>query len=89
MRTSKIFTLLLALVCGAFAFAGPINVNTATPEQLAAELNGVGLSKARAIVAFREQHGPFGSIAELAQVRGIGVKLLERNRENILLRDPG
>jgi competence protein ComEA len=67
------------------AFAGPVNVNTADAETLAAELSGVGLKKAQAIVAYREAHGRFDDLADLAQVKGIGVKLLERNRENVRL----
>jgi competence protein ComEA len=54
---------------------GPINVNSATPQQLDV-LPGVGPATAAAIVAHREQHGPFQSIDQLGEVRGIGpVKL--------------
>lgn len=79
----------LFLALSASAAAGPVNVNTASAEELAAELTGVGLAKARAIVAYRDTHGPFDNIAQLAQVKGIGARLLEINRKNILLRDPG
>lgn len=68
------------------AFAGPVNVNTADAETLAKELNGVGLKKAQAIVAYRETHGPFDDLADLAAVKGIGIKLLERNRKNVRLK---
>ena len=55
--------------------AGPVNVNSATPQQLDV-LPGVGPATAAAIVAHREQHGPFQSIDQLGEVRGIGpVKL--------------
>jgi competence protein ComEA len=55
--------------------AGPVNVNSATPQQLDV-LPGVGPATAEAIVAHREQHGPFQSIDQLGEVRGIGpVKL--------------
>ena len=67
--------------------AGPVNVNTADAETLARELKGVGLDKAGAIVAYREKHGPFSSIAELAQVKGIGVRTLELNQQDIRLDD--
>lgn len=70
------------------ALAGPVNVNTADAETLAAELSGVGLKKAQAIVAYRKAHGRFDDLADLAQVKGIGVKLLERNRENVRLEAP-
>jgi competence protein ComEA len=55
--------------------AGPVNVNSATPQQLDV-LPGVGPATAAAIVAHREQHGPFQSVEQLGEVRGIGsVKL--------------
>ena len=54
---------------------GPVNVNSATPEQLDV-LPGVGPATAAAIVAHRDRHGPFQSVDQLGEVRGIGpVKL--------------
>ncbi len=67
--------------------AGPVNVNEADAQTLARELKGIGLDKAGAIVAYREKHGPFSSIAELAQVKGIGVRTLELNQHDIRLDD--
>jgi len=54
----------------------PIDVNAATEQQLDT-LPGVGPSTARAIVAYRLQHGPFGRIEDLLNVRGIGPAKLE------------
>jgi competence protein ComEA len=55
--------------------SGPVNVNSATADQLDV-LPGVGPTTAEAIVAHREQHGPFQTVEQLADVRGIGpVKL--------------
>ena len=51
--------------------SAPINLNTATPEQLD-QLDGVGPATAQKIIAYREQHGGFRSVAELDQVPGIG-----------------
>lgn len=80
-------TLLLALP--AFA-ATPVNVNKADAATLAKSLDGVGHAKAEAIVAWREEHGPFKSVDELSQVKGIGAATMERNRDAILLGDaPG
>jgi competence protein ComEA len=53
----------------------PLNLNTATPEQLD-QLDGVGPATAQKIVAYRQSHGGFRSIAELDQVPGIGPKRL-------------
>ncbi|MEM6640143.1 MAG: ComEA family DNA-binding protein [Pseudomonadota bacterium] len=70
------------------AHAGPVNVNTADAETLASELTGIGLSKARAIVAYRTANGPFTDIAELANVKGVGARLLEKNLDDVRLSDP-
>jgi competence protein ComEA len=50
---------------------GPVNLNTATPEQLD-DLPGIGPATANAIVADREANGPFASVEDLLRVRGIG-----------------
>jgi len=48
-------------------------------------LQGVGLAKAHRIVEYREAHGPFEHIDELAAVRGIGSSTVEKNRSVIRL----
>jgi len=63
------------------ALAGPVNVNSADAATLARELHGIGPAKAQAIVAHRDKHGPFRTLDDLARVRGIGRKTLDRNRE--------
>lgn len=65
-----------------------VNINTADAATLALALDGVGLTRAEDIIAYREQHGDFESVEALGQVRGIGPATLERNRERILLSDP-
>ena len=57
-----------------------VNLNTATPEQLDT-LAGVGPATAAKILAFREQHGGFGSVDELGDVPGIGEVRLEALRD--------
>lgn len=76
----------LMLPLGAVAepdHVAPINVNTATAESLADAMDGVGPTRARAIVAFRDTHGPFASPDELVKVNGIGDTTLEKNRRRI------
>lgn len=60
-----------------------VNLNTADAETLARELNGIGPAKARAIVEYRDAKGPFTSVDELLEVKGIGATTLEKNRERL------
>jgi competence protein ComEA len=72
-----------------FVQAGePVNINTANAETLAASLDGVGLSKARAIVAYRDSQGPFRHADELVNVKGIGLSTVDRNRDVIRIEAP-
>lgn len=50
---------------------GPVNLNTATEEQLDT-LPGVGPSTAQAIIDYRSEHGRFTRVEDLLEVRGIG-----------------
>lgn len=77
-----------ALVLPTLASAGQVNINTASAEELASALNGVGLPRAQAIVKHREANGPFSSIDQLADVKGIGAKLVERNRDAMMVNTP-
>lgn len=74
---------LAAVVLPLFAFAGPVDINTASAETISEELKGVGLSKAKAIVEYRKKHGPFRNADELALVKGIGERTVEMNRAEI------
>ncbi len=76
--------LVSALLLGpAIALAGPVNVNTADARTLAAELEGIGPSKAQAIVDYRAKNGPFKTVDDLGKVKGLSKKLLERNKANL------
>jgi competence protein ComEA len=63
-----------------------VDLNSADAETLATVMKGVGISKARAIVSYRTQYGPFASLDELTEVKGIGASILERNRDRLVLR---
>jgi competence protein ComEA len=67
---------------GTGSAGGKININTATAAELD-ELNGIGPSKAEAIVRYREENGPFTAVEDLLEVPGIGEKTLEQFREQI------
>ncbi len=82
-KFTKLLLALSLLFSSHLALAEVVNINTADVQSLAANIVGVGKKKAQAIVAFREQHGPFKSVDEMTQVKGIGLKLVDRNRENL------
>jgi competence protein ComEA len=65
--------------------AAAVNINAADAATLAAQLSGVGPSRAEDIVRYRETYGKFASVEELAEVKGIGQSTLEKNRHLITL----
>ena len=87
MTISKYVLALVLLLLPLFAFAGPVNINTADAETISAELKGVGLSKATAIVEYRKKHGPFKSADDLSLVKGIGERTVDINRTDIKVSD--
>ena len=78
-------TLLLTLMLAfsAVSIAQEVNINTADAQSIAETLNGIGLKKAEAIVAWRTEHGDFTDLATLEQVKGIGRKTTEKNKDSI------
>ena len=84
----KIFLCLLFVIVGsinASVFAAPVNINQASAQELAENLQGIGIKKAHAIVQYREKIGGFKSQQQLLDVKGIGASTLEKNHKNILL----
>ena len=85
---SRFFLIALLLSGGwqsAVLAADQVSINTATAEQIAEAVTGIGLKKAEAIVKYREEHGAFESLEELLEVKGIGEKTLEKNRDSLTL----
>ena len=84
MQRKGLFTALLAAtLLTPWAWAGPVDINTADAKTLARELDGIGMAKAEAIVEHRKLNGPFKSPEDLARVKGIGEKTVEQNRANL------
>ena len=65
--------------------ADKVNLNTADAATIDRVLLNIGASKAQAIVAYRKEHGAFRSAEQLALVKGIGLKTVEKNRDRIVL----
>lgn len=88
--TPRLLALVLVSVLGvqpAFAEPDSVNVNTADAAAIAEVLQGVGMSRAQAIVAYRDQHGAFADVYDLANVKGIGDRTVELNEDRIRLED--
>jgi competence protein ComEA len=85
MKIIKALLVAVMLLSGGLVWAGNVNINTADAATLADGLNGVGIKKAQAIVDYRKQHGAFKSMNDLAKVKGISDKLIEKNKDLITL----
>ncbi len=82
---------ILAIVLGAVLAAAqkeppaaPVNINTASAEQLAT-LPGIGPSMAKAIINFRTRNGPFRRVEELLIIKGMSKKKLAKLRPYVKL----
>ena len=82
--TTLLFAVSLVLT-SLVASTAPININTADAKAIDTALAGVGSNTAKAIVDYRVKHGPFKSVDDLSKVKGIGPKLIEKNRANIIV----
>ena len=62
-----------------------VDINHADAEELAVALTGIGEKKAQRIVDYRNSHSPFLVADDLAKVKGIGTKTVNKNRNRILI----
>jgi competence protein ComEA len=84
--TTLLSSLVLSLALAGAAIAGEtVNINTADVATIDRVLVNVGPAKAQAIVDYRKANGAFKSAEQLAMVKGIGLKTVEKNRERIVL----
>lgn len=86
-KVLRILLISLIFLFASIAYAEPVNINEAGAQELADNLKGVGPKKAQAIIEYREANGPFYSAEEIVNVKGIGQKTLEKNIENIRVRN--
>lgn len=88
MKTLSILArslLLSVLITGSALAADKVNINTADAATIDEVLLNVGPSKAQAIVEYRKTNGAFRSAEQLAMVKGIGLKTIEKNRDRIVV----
>lgn len=78
---SLLFTAFLTIT--SLCYAGSVNINIADAQTIATEIKGIGMTKAEAIVEYRKQNGPFVSIDDLINVKGIGARIIETNKEKL------
>ncbi|NCF38307.1 MAG: helix-hairpin-helix domain-containing protein [Gammaproteobacteria bacterium] len=86
MKTITTLAALAAFAISSITSAAPVNINTASASEIAEALNGIGLSKAQAIVEYREAYGEFSRADEIVFVRGIGESTFEKNKSDILVK---
>ena len=88
MDTIKKLILSVFLILPFLVYAGEaININTADKETLMA-IKGVGEKRAEAIIMYREKNGPFTSLDQLTNIKGVGNSFLEKNRDNLIVSNP-
>ncbi len=75
--------ILLVLTFLAVSLFAKIDINTATVQELSS-IKGIGIKKAEAIVKYRQTHGKFKSIDDLAKVKGIGLTLVANIKNEVL-----
>ncbi|MCR9276917.1 MAG: helix-hairpin-helix domain-containing protein [Pseudomonadaceae bacterium] len=87
-RSSALALVFMASGLSGFAEepASAVNINRADAQTIADVLDGVGLKKAEAIVAYRQRQGGFKSMVDLADVKGIGLRTVEINEDRIRLK---
>lgn len=84
---SCIIALLLSLPV--LSFAGQtININTANKDLLMS-IKGIGEKRAEAIIAYRNKNGPFKTVDQLAEIKGVGKLFIDSNRDVLVVKDTG
>jgi len=80
-----LFTTILAFVALTANAGNMVDINTADARTISTNLKGIGMKKAEDIVAYRNKHGDFRSIQDLAKVKGIGIKTVQKNMDKMMV----
>jgi len=85
-KLNKLAILMVVMIVCSFVFSHAenelVNINTADETTLVT-LDYIGKSRAQAIIAYREEHGPFKSIEDLKGVSGVGERVFESIKDKI------
>ncbi len=81
MKTLRIFLAILALTFSTLSLAVQVNINTADAQTMSQHIRGIGLKKAYAIIQYRLKNGKFKTVQDLVKVKGIGPKLIQKNKD--------
>ena len=88
MEVLKRCILVVLLILPTILFAGDtIDINSADKEVLMS-VKGIGEKRAEAIIKHRNENGPFQSIDQLVEVKGVSQSLVDANRENLSIQEP-
>ncbi len=79
--------LILTLLFSTHIVASPVNINTADAQKIADSLKMIGEKKAQSIIEYRAKNGTFKNVDDLKKVTGIGDKIIEKNKDDILFVD--
>lgn len=81
MDRLRVFVLAALMSFSSWCLAETVDINSADAQTIAMHVKGVGPRKAEAIVAYRQSHGGFKDVGELAKVKGIGDSILVMNKD--------
>jgi len=80
-----IFVSLVIALASLTVQADPVDINSANAMVISKTLKGIGIKKAKAIVAYREKNGKFKTVDDLAKVKGIGKKTIAMNKDKLTI----
>ncbi|MFV2032927.1 MAG: ComEA family DNA-binding protein [Gammaproteobacteria bacterium] len=86
MNRFKGLIVILSLFMASLVAAAPVNINTASADDIAKALYGVGPHKAQAIVDYREKYGLFESVQAVKKVKGMGQGIIDGNKGDIRIK---
>lgn len=86
MKTFRNVLLGFILLLSFATYAENIDINTADVKALAKNIKGIGDKKAQAIVDYRTEHGNFTAVEELTKVKGIGKKIVDKNKASLFVK---